>query len=180
MTFLRLLRHTEIEQQWMTRCYGQSEVGLSGAGKRAAADLVEELGEIPWKQVVSSPLGRALAIAAPLAVGLGLSAQVDSRLSERHFGRWEGLEWDAIYATSGNAMDGLIDNPSGFAPPGGETTFQLRDRVIAWHRGLVGPGPILAVSHGGPIAALIGTLSNEPTAAWLSRVPPFGGWVDLP
>ena len=107
---------------------------------------------------------------------------IDPRLAECHFGAWEGLRWDAIYADSGDAMMGLVTAPHAFRPGGdGETTFAMRDRVMAWVGDVVTreAGPIVAICHGGPIAAIRGTLSDAPVSDWPSLVPRYGEVVTV-
>lgn len=93
---------------------------------------------------------------------------------ERSFGTWEGRTWDAIWADEGEAMNGMIDAPVRFRPGGGETTAELADRVLAWFRALPMAVPALAVTHGGPIGALAGSLLGETPRAWLRHVPAPG------
>jgi broad specificity phosphatase PhoE len=40
-------------------------------------------------------------------------------------------------------------------------------------------GPILAICHGGPIAAIRGTLSDAPVSEWPSLVPRYGEVVTV-
>jgi broad specificity phosphatase PhoE len=107
------------------------------------------------------------------------AAAADPRLRERQFGDWELRTWDAIHADTGDAMMGMIRDPAGWHPPGGETTFALRDRVMSWYADLPPAGVIVAVTHGGPIAVLRGTLAGRPVADWLSLVPRCGEVVEV-
>jgi broad specificity phosphatase PhoE len=104
---------------------------------------------------------------------------IDPRLRERHFGEWERKRWDDIHAATGDAMLGMLTDPAGWRPPGGETTFELRDRVMCWYAELPATGTVLAVTHGGPIAALVGTLRGLPVGDWPKQIPPAGGIVIL-
>ncbi len=153
MTVVHLVRHTAVARYWSGRCYGKSDVPLSREGRDAA---------------------RALAASI---------ARIGPRLAECHFGAWEGLPWDAIYAESGDAMMGLVTAPHVFRPGGdGETTFAMRDRAMAWLHDVVGrreAGAVVAICHGGPIAAIRGTLSNAPVSEWPSLVPRYGEIVPI-
>lgn len=109
----------------------------------------------------------------------GIEPIVEPRLAERDFGEWEGRTWETIYAESGSAMNGLIHDPAGFRPPAGETTAELAVRVLAWYRRLPADGAIVAVTHGGPIAALRGSLLRLPVPDWPALTPIFGEVVEL-
>jgi broad specificity phosphatase PhoE len=116
--------------------------------------LVDEIvANGPPDKLYSSPLVRCRALAEAVAERLGLNVVFDPRLQERHFGSWELRPWDEIYAETGDAMLGMLADPSGWRPPGGETTFELRDRVLAWYAAFPTHGDIIAITHGGPIAA---------------------------
>ena len=123
-------------------------------------------------------LTTATLIPALLLLAFGVPLHLDSRLSERFFGRWEGLRWDAIWAETGSAMDGMIEAPDHFRPGGGETTNELAGRVADWFRTLPCQA-IVAVTHGGPIAALVGMLRDEPVRGWLRHIPAPGEGFQL-
>ncbi len=94
---------------------------------------------------------------------------------ERDFGAWESQPWDAIWQAEGSAMDGMIDAPARFRPGGGETTEELAARALAWLAALPAEASVIAVSHGGPIAALAGCLLDLPMRDWFAWLPPEGG-----
>jgi broad specificity phosphatase PhoE len=177
---LLLVRHAEVAKYWRSRCYGQTDVGLSRAGRARTRDLVEELARQPITRIVHSDLARTRALAEPLARRLGIESVADPRWRERDFGRWEGLSWAAIYRASGSAMDGMIEAPESFSPGGGETTYQLRDRVFdAWRDIQSHNAVTLVVSHGGPIAALMASAKGLPPREWPRYIPAFGTIVRL-
>jgi broad specificity phosphatase PhoE len=73
----------------------------------------------------------------------------------------------------------VVSEPGAYRPGGGETTFELRDRVLEWFRQLPREGLTIAVTHGGPIAALSGTLRQLPVAVWVDLIPPCGERVQI-
>ena len=176
---LYLVRHGPIHERYQGRCYGSSDVELSEAGKAISLQVVAKLERYPVTRVEHSGLARTRFLAIELARRTGAPVREDHRLRERDFGTWELQSWDAIYAKTGDAMDGLIDAPGQFHPPGGETTFSLRDRVWSWYQELPSTGCIVAVTHGGPIAALLGTLRSLPVRDWLTLIPEPGEIVRL-
>ncbi|MBL6078236.1 histidine phosphatase family protein [Belnapia sp. T18] len=169
---LLLLRHTRVAGAWRPRCYGQSEAPLGAEGRAAAHRLAAR---IPAADALhASPSRRAALLAGLVARRHALSIHWDRRLMERDFGHWEGQPWDAIWQAEGSAMDGMIDAPGRFRPGGGETTNELAARALAWLAGLPQGASIIAVSHGGPIAALAGRLLALPVRDWFAWLPPEG------
>lgn len=174
-----LVRHPPVDDRFAGVCYGVSDVPLGAAGRAAADALVRVLAAEPVTHLFHSGLARTAAVADRLAARSGIPAVPDPRLRERDFGTWELRRWDDIYAETGAEMDRMLTDPAGWAPPRGETTFGLRDRVLGWHSGLPATGVIVAVTHGGPIAALRGTIAGVPVPGWPKLVPPQGGVIEL-
>jgi broad specificity phosphatase PhoE len=174
---LLLLRHTKVSTTWRHRCYGQSEAPLGGEGRAAAHRLAAR---IPAADALyASPSRRAALFAGLIARHLALPILWDRRLLERDFGSWEGQPWEAIWQAEGSAMDGMIDAPNRFRPGGGETTNELAARANAWLASLPAEASIIAVSHGGPIAALAGCLLTLPVRDWFAYLPPEGGGLSI-
>ena len=126
-----------------------------------------------------------IAIALPnlanaIAARTGVAIQVEPALLERDFGAWELRTWDEIYIEVGDSMHGLIHHPATYRPPEGETTDELRDRAMAWYDRRPLGGLVVAVAHGGPIAAIRGTLAGKGPVDWVDLIPEPGTWVTLP
>ena len=176
MSGIVLIRHPEVSEAYRGVCYGRLDVALSERGVAQIADIVGSLTDVTG--VVHSGSQRARLLAEGIGTHFGVTPAVNARLTERDFGDWEGRSWDDIFAETGDAMMGMVTDPATWHPPGGETTFQLRDRVLAWYREQT--SPVVAVTHGGPIAALLGTLGGHPVEAWPRLVPPCGGVAVVP
>ncbi len=175
---ITLVRHTEVARRWRGRCYGVTDVGLSRAGAAAIGPLAQELAALRPEWVIHSDLTRARRLAVAVARHVGCSIHADPAWRERDFGTWEGQSWNAIYRASGNAMDGMIEAPDKFRPGGGETTLELAVRVATALTGLP-EGRGIVVTHGGPIASLLGQERGLAPRDWLSLVPPVGARVVL-
>lgn len=83
---------------------------LDARGRRQAATLVELLGPIEVRRVVSSPYARCIATVEPLAAALGLPLEVDDRLAEGA-GRaaHELLQEDGVVAcTHGDIVEDVL------------------------------------------------------------------------
>lgn len=173
-----LVRHPPVSGAYRGVCYGASDVPLGPDGLARMPTLVDDVLALGRPAAVwHSGLSRCRVMAEAIAERCGRVAAADVRLRERHFGAWELRTWDDIHAETGDAMMGMVTDPAGWRPPGGETTFGLRDRVLAWHAALPAEGLIVAVTHGGPIAALVGTLRGLPASDWPALIPPPGGLV---
>jgi broad specificity phosphatase PhoE len=169
-----LVRHCAVGSAYSGLCYGQSDVELSPEGCSHSLRLAEELSALPVTHLFHSGLLRAAHTAALLAARVGLPAVADPALRERNFGRWELRRWDAIFDEVGDEMNGLVSDPANYAPPDGEPTYALRDRVLEWYRRLPPRGLIVALTHGGPIAVLCGTTLGLTPEQWPKLIPAHG------
>ena len=111
-----LWRHGQTDLNIAGRIQGSLDVPLNDSGRSQAQAAAAVLAEYSPSLVVSSPLARAHSTAQALAHSLDLDVAVDDRLVERDFGRWEGLDRDAIRSgwpeqfatwTSGGQPEGL-------------------------------------------------------------------------
>lgn len=176
---ITLVRHTEVARRWRGRCYGVTDVGLSRVGAAAISPLAQELAALRPDWVIHSDLTRTRRLAQAIARYAGCEISTAPKWRERDFGTWEGQSWHAIYRASGNAMDGMIEAPGTFRPGGGETTLELAERIMnAWRSLPAGSGVV--ITHGGPIAALLGQTRGLTPRAWLDLVPPVGTAVSVP
>lgn len=175
---ITLVRHTEVARRWRGRCYGVTDVGLSRAGAAAIGPLALELAACRPEWVIQSDLTRTRRLALAVARHAGCPILADPAWRERDFGTWEGQSWNAIYRASGNAMNGMIEAPGTFCPGGGETTLELAVRVATAMSSLpVGRG--IVITHGGPIASLLGQERGLAPREWLSLVPSVGAKVSM-
>jgi broad specificity phosphatase PhoE len=176
---LVLVRHARVADRYRGICYGRSDVELGPEGLAESDRLAEILSGWPIRNLVTSGATRAGAIAERIAVRTGLELTVEPALLERDFGAWELRSWDSIYEEVGDAMHGLIHQPETYRPPGGETTAELRARAISWYARRPREGLVVAIGHGGPIAAIRGTLAGKEPVDWLDLIPRPGSWVRL-
>jgi len=175
-----LVRHPPVTNALRGICYGVSDVPLADDGPTRIEEIVAQLlAQGPYTHLYHSGLSRCAAVANALAARTGMKPVIDPRLRERCFGTWELRPWDDIHAESGDAMMGMVTAPETWRPPSGETTFELRDRVWAWYAEQPAHGRIVAITHGGPIASLVGTLNHRPVTEWPTYVPPFGSITSI-
>ena len=176
---LHLVRHPPVTKAWRKRCYGQSDPGLSREGIAMVAPLIAQLAALKPDIIIHSDMKRTRAIAEPLAKHLGLNHIADRQWRERDFGDWDGQTWNAIYRATGNAMDGMIDDPDHFRPGGGETTLELIARIKHALARLTDASCIVVVAHGGSIACAKLIADDLPITSLATNIPALGEIVEL-
>ena len=174
-----LVRHCEVGAEYRGLCYGRSNIGLSTEGEAHSLRLAEQLATLPITNLFHSGLCRTHFLADLVATRIDIPAIADTDLRERDFGTWELRPWDEIFAEVGRAMDGLMLDPANYAPPDGETTLALCDRVLGWYRRLPREGLVVAITHGGPIATLRGALLGWAVDHWPELIPACGSISEL-
>ena len=99
-TSLALIRHGASEWNAAGRIQGASDIPLSATARAAVLTwrVPPEFRDFAW---TASPLARARETAALLGGG---SATIEPRLTEMHWGQWEGLRLAEIRASLGAAM----------------------------------------------------------------------------
>ena len=107
----------------------------------------------------SSDLGHALATAQALAAASGVAIRTDANLREFSYGAWEGLTLEEAKAHDPAIFAARITGRnSDVAPRGGETTFDLLERVRrftdAARRRHSKDENVTIVGHGGTLRAV--------------------------
>jgi len=125
---LYLIRHGETEGAEAKRYKGHLDVPLSPRGEeqmKKAALMIKE----PLKAVYTSDLIRAVRSAGIIAGPL--TPIIVPAFRERDFGAWEGMSWDEIKEKYPDAFSSWAKDPLSFSPVGGESTLELKERVMA-------------------------------------------------
>jgi broad specificity phosphatase PhoE len=176
---LILIRHTPVSDDYRGLCYGSSDVPLRPDAHEAHDRIANQLADLKPHLIIHSDLERTRQLAERLAQKWGCKIAAAPEIQERDFGQWELQSWDSLYHQYADDMMRMLTDPNSFRPGGGETTFELRDRVLRWHESLSLDGPTIVVAHGGPIAALLGSLQGLPVEDWVSLIPNCGEWVAI-
>lgn len=136
---------------------GGADPGLDDAGREQARALARRMPS--WvgdgrAVVVTSSLRRAVETGAVIADALGVTAQVDADWDEQSFGAWDGRSVAQIAARWPDDFARLRTDGA-FAPEGGETHEQVRERVAgAYGRAVEQAGPggvVVVVAHRKPV-----------------------------
>jgi probable phosphoglycerate mutase len=147
---LALLRHGPTDWNAAGRIQGHTDIPLSSAGLARMAALRLPF---PATRVYASPLLRARQSAEALALA---DPVLDARLMEQHWGQWEGLTRDQIFAQHGD--DAFIrcgsQQGTAFRPLGGESTGELHARVAGFLKDVAsGDGDAVGIAHLGVLRA---------------------------
>jgi broad specificity phosphatase PhoE len=161
---LYLARHGETEWNRVGRWQGHTDVVLNDDGRAQARALGERLRGLDIGRVHASDLRRARETAEIAAALLGVGTLVvDPDLRERSFGVFEGLTRDECAAQFPDLWASYRADASR-VPPGAESHEALARRM---HEAVLraaaardddagdGGAPVLIVSHGGSLRALL-------------------------
>jgi probable phosphomutase (TIGR03848 family) len=125
-----LLRHGRSTSNTAGVLAGRSEgVDLDDKGREQAAGLIDRVGELPIRAVVSSPLLRCRRTVEPLAEALCLEPIIDDRLAEVDYGEWTGRKFGDL--ASEPLWRVVQAHPSAAVFPGGEGLAQVQVRALA-------------------------------------------------
>lgn len=173
VTVIYLIRHGETEGAEKKRYKGTIDVPLSGQGILQMEQLSKYMaglfkgstnshpvtqkprfaaGEEFLSAVYCSDLQRSIRSAEIIAGPHALRPVLVPALRERNFGVWEGMSFDEIKEKYPDEFDAWAGNPLQFSPVGGESTIEVRERVmnslheiIHRHQG----EHVAVVAHGG-------------------------------
>ena len=157
-TEVHFVRHGESVSNAEGRWQGQGDSPLNAKGRSQAMALAERLGPFTPDVVIASDLSRARDTGRAFA---GASLRTDPAWREIDVGRWEGLLHGEVrdrFPADVAALEGSMSVKVG----GGESWADLGRRArLALHalRSELDPGQRARVfTHGGVVAALVGTL----------------------
>ena len=142
---VHLIRHTKPEIAEGI-CYGQSEVALAHSFPTEKQAILKQL-DLSYDAIFSSPLLRCTEIAQAITTQ---HYQLDKRLLEMNFGKWELKSWDDIPPAQLNPwMNDFIH----IKPESGENLLLLNQRVIEFIKELLTQSyeKVAIVTHAGVI-----------------------------
>lgn len=158
MTRLLLVRHGDTEFNSSRRFMGHSDIELSPDGRRQIERLRDYLAGDSIEAAYASDLRRTMTTAAILAGGRGLQVVPCPELRELNYGLCEGLTFGEIGRDYPDVAKQCIDFSPALEFPQGETFHAFAGRVVLFLQRVKDDGrngPVLVVSHNGPIKVLI-------------------------
>ena len=127
---LHLLRHGQTSASRDNLYSGRRRnPPLTDEGIEMAREFAASYRDRRWAAIYSSPLGRALATAAPLADAVGLPVVVRDGFAEIDYGAWDGLTPDEVAKRFPIEQAKWTADPAWNPPTDGETAVALAQRV---------------------------------------------------
>jgi broad specificity phosphatase PhoE len=151
MTMLALLRHGPTAWSRERRLQGRADLPLDTAGRASVLGwrLPQEFRGFRW---VASPLARCTETAALL----GLNAEIEPRLIEMEWGRWEGRTIAELRADPGQRAAQREARGLDLDPPGGESPRAVQQRRMPLLAEIaVSRAPTACITHKGVIRAIL-------------------------
>jgi probable phosphoglycerate mutase len=130
---------------------GQLDVPLAPEGRAQAEALARRLVGVRIDRIVSSPMLRARETAQTIAAGRPI--EIDERLRELDYGRWEGLTYPEIETRDPELRARWEDDPAATHSPGGESGDDVAARVLSFLADLIAAelgGPDATAAHRRP------------------------------
>lgn len=158
-----LVRHGETEWNGVNRLQGHLDSPVTARGHRQIAALIRALDGEKIDRVVSSPAGRAVAAAMPIAAHFACPICFDARLIERGFGPLEGTVYSQLNDEQRRLFDAIYSGDPHVTPPHGESLAAAVARTTAalLEAGEAGDRCVCVVSHGQVMQAVISTLDGH-------------------
>ncbi|MGW0158168.1 histidine phosphatase family protein [Mycobacterium sp. NPDC003323] len=171
MTTVLLVRHGATEWTRQGRLQGRTDIDLSDEGRAEVARLAPAVQSWCPQTVICSPLARTRSTAALLGA---TDVRFDCRWAEAGLGQWEGQTPEQIGGDYALWRSGVL------VPPAGETPEAVRQRTTAATRDAAAEaGPVLVVTHGGVIRAVLDQFVGLSTARMVPVAAPSITALDI-
>lgn len=181
-TRLLLIRHGETDWNVEGRYQGQEDPPLNRCGRDQARLLAEKISGVPLEVLYSSPLKRARETARTLEERLAVPLHFEPRLMEIHLGDWGSRLATEVAARDPERFLLWETDPWSVTPPGGESLFQVRERVhaavdeiVRRHEGKT----IGLVAHRIPLALLKIRYQHLDSSLVRKLYLPNAGWEEI-
>lgn len=165
------IRHGQTAWNAERRILGRTDLPLDATGL-AQADALASAWPSGWQigAMVSSPLARARATAAPLAAAAKVDLVLDEGLVEMDQGTLEGLPAELLARDHAALLAAWRDDPGAVTLPGGEAMLEVQRRGLATLRRLAAEhaeaGTLVIVTHQLLLSAVLCGLADEPLRRW--------------
>ncbi|WP_040645050.1 histidine phosphatase family protein [Pseudoalteromonas rubra] len=164
---LYFIRHGEPRETG--RLLGSTDMSASASGNEQVHAQLEACDGIA--QVIASPLQRCQTVARTFCETTGLPLQIEPRLSEMHFGDWDGERYDALWQSArAPSIGDFWQSPWQHTPPNGESMSAFHLRLYDWWQQFTASPScesVAIVTHAGVIKQLL--------AIWLGLPAEFDG-----
>lgn len=171
---IHLLRHAPPPREFAGTYLGSTNPSLDDQGRDAIKTWLSKTPSIAPVKLVASPLTRARQTAEAIAAAWNLAGVgIVDGWREIDFGLWDGLAFADIERRYPGDVARYLADPGDFSFPGGEERTAFQSRVADAFSEACPPaaGDLLAVTHGGVIAAILClALGLPPDRRWAFRV----------
>jgi 2,3-bisphosphoglycerate-dependent phosphoglycerate mutase len=164
-----LVRHGETQWNRAGRIQGyHADSPLTATGGEQARALGERLAREGIDALYSSDAGRTRETAEPIGVATRLPVVQDKALRERNYGAFEGRNFTEIEVEFPVEFGKFRTRDPHYAPPGGESAAQFRDRVMTVLQGIAARAVgrrVAVITHGGVLGVLYRQAMSIPLEA---------------
>lgn len=177
-TRLILVRHGQTAYNAEVRFMGQLDVPLDEIGRAQARAVAKRLSFERPAAMYCSGLSRAFDTASAIqaAIPTHPELRIDGRLTEGHFGDWQGKTYDSLKAKDAERLALWEADRLSVAPPNGEPLRQIAERVQAAYSDILADNEgrtVIVVAHGGSLQVLVALALNVPLShywqLWVSN-----------
>lgn len=177
-TTLYLVRHGTTYENRNHIFQGILDARLTEDGLRQAQEMGEYFKDIPIDAAYVSPLSRArITMNGALKYHPEITPEIIDNLHEISAGEIEGMDFETCNRRYNNIMETFQNDPSHFAPPGGESVIEVYQRFTKTVMDLVKQNPgktILIVSHGTTIQTWLSYVQGIPAESVRFQFLPNG------
>jgi alpha-ribazole phosphatase len=152
MTRIYLIRHGETEYNQKGCYYGWTDCSLAKEGIEQAVNLKKAFQNIEYDVILSSDLKRAIETAR--TINDGKEPEMDVRLRELNFGKWEGLNYQDIMDQYTEHWNSWIADWVNATPTEGESVACMYSRITQYMKEILEQyqdKSIVIVSHLGTL-----------------------------
>ena len=163
-SLIYLLRHGEIDKASPRRFLGRTDLPLNDSGVSQAQRLGQALAYIPFRQIFSSPLKRAMQTATLVSGWPAMKITSVDALGEIDLGAWEWLTVAEVRERFPDAYEQRGLAMGTFRPHLGESFADVADRALPALQAIAraSRGATLIVAHAGVNRAILSRLQDMP------------------
>ena len=159
-TRLLLVRHGQTAYNAEIRFMGQLDIPLDDTGRVQVQAVARRLRLEKPASLYSSGLSRAVETANAIRSALASppELQIEPRLTEGHFGEWQGRTYESLKIEEPETIARWKADRLGFSPPGSEALSDLANRVQAAYERILDENrdqTAIVVAHGGSLQVML-------------------------
>jgi len=157
VTHIIAIRHGETAWNVDGRIQGWLDIPLNDKGQWQAARAAQALRTAPIDAIYASDLWRAYSTALEIAKPHALTPFTHEGLRERVFGVFQGKTFEEVRALWPDLAERWRKRELDFAPEGGESLLQFRERIVNAASGIAQANPgktVVLTAHGGVMDVL--------------------------